>query len=303
MSKFHFTRQSFSRLIGIGTPHAGYICQWDPFVLKMKIERPRGIHSLIVWQSSNLVVFLEKKGDKRCYVWDTNQKKIWDVLQTQGEIDSISNVGDYVCLSHSKGVDVYDLPSLKLNQSLNQITAPYCVKPNKNIHWIGVAPNNRRQLLTSRGNHTPHENAIANLCLDRNDGSKYATVSQKGTIVRVWKYNSMKLIWEGRRSLEPGRIVSMDMHGNGLVVATKKGSIHYFNINSKVTKGYLWNELPKAQYVWYVGNDPSVQIMNENIYIADGTGLITIVSTDSGELLFKTSLIGDSQSPFGIPLS
>ena len=95
----------------------------------------------------------------------------------------------------------------------------------------------------------------------------------------------------------------MDMYGNGLVVATKKGSVHYFNINSKVTKGYLWNELPKAQYVWYVGRDPSVQIMNENIYIADSTGLITIVSTDSGELLFKTSLIGDDQSPFGIPLS
>ena len=50
----------------------------------------------------------------------------------------------------------------------------------------------------------------------------------------------------------------MDMYGNGLVVATKKGSVHYFNINSKVTKGYLWNELPKAQYVWYVGRDPSV---------------------------------------------
>lgn len=250
-----------------------------------------------------MVFFLEKIGDKRCYIWDSKKKRIWDVITVGHGITQISNVSDYLCISHSRGVEVYDIPSLKLNQTLDSITVPYCVKPKSNIHWVGVSPSNGRLLMTHKGSHTPHENSIANICLDRKEGEMYATVSEKGTIVRVWKYDTMKKEWEGRRSLEPGRVVSMDMFGSALVLATSKGSVHYFDTNSKIKRGYMWDELPKSRYVWHVGKHPTVSICNETIYIADSTGLITIVSMDSGELLFQTSLLGDVSSPFGIPLA
>ena len=44
------------------------------------------------------------------------------------------------------GVDVYDLPSLKKNQTIKTITVPNCVKPNRAIHWVGVSARNRRMI-------------------------------------------------------------------------------------------------------------------------------------------------------------
>lgn len=303
MGRFTYTKQSCSRFIGIGTAQGGYICEWDPFVLKLKVERLRGIVQILVWQTSNLVIFLERVGDKRCYIWDSEKKKIWDVIQTERPIQQISCIADYLCISSMDGVDVYDLPSLKKNQTIKTITVPNCVKPNRTIHWVGVSARNRRMIQTTAGSHTPHQNEIAQICLDRRSGNQYATVSQKGTIVRVWDYGSNKLQWEGRRGLEPASAVDMDLYGNGLVLSTQKGSVHFFHLDSKSKRGFLWDELPKAKYTWRMGDSPMVQMNKENIFIADSSGVITIVSIDSGETLFQTSLMGDPNSPFVIPLS
>ena len=81
-------------------------------------------------------------------------------------------------------------------------------------------------------------------------------------------------------------MVSCDFVDTVVVVGTKKGSVHMFDITTKPKSGFMWTELPKSKYTWYVGEDPTVQIHNENVYIGDTTGLITIVSMDSGEILF-----------------
>ena len=66
------------------------------------------------------------------------------------------------------------------------------------------------------------------------------------------------MVWEGRRGLEPANVVSMDMFGSSLVLGTSKGSVHYFHLDSKKKRGYIWDELPKSKYVWHVGKDPMV---------------------------------------------
>jgi hypothetical protein len=40
-----------------------------------------------------MVVFLEKIGDTRCYIWDAEASKIWDVIKTDMGIRGISIVG------------------------------------------------------------------------------------------------------------------------------------------------------------------------------------------------------------------
>lgn len=61
--------------------NGGYICEWDPFVLKLQIPRRRGVVSIVVWNTSNLIVFLEQVGDKMIYVYDSETKSIWDVVK------------------------------------------------------------------------------------------------------------------------------------------------------------------------------------------------------------------------------
>lgn len=56
-----------------------------------------------------------------------------------------------MCMIYTNGVDVYDVPSLKKNQSIRTITFPCCVKPNNEVHWVGVSTKNRTLLLTTGG--------------------------------------------------------------------------------------------------------------------------------------------------------
>ena len=301
MVQFIFTKQTYSKLVGIGTNQGGYICEWDPFSLKIKIPRQRGIHTILVWQTSNLVIFLEKVGDTRCYVWDAEEQKIWDVITTETEIYGISICDSTLMIERKGMIDVYELPTFKKMKEIRMIQSPYAFIKDKD--WVGKCVQKGNVIRTTEGNHTAHENAISQLCVERKNENMYMTCSEKGTIIRVWDRKTLKSLWEGRRGLEPARIFSCDFVDTIVIIATKKGSVHMFDITTKGTSGYLWSELPKSKHTWYVGENPVVQIYKENVYIADKTGLITIASIDSGETLFQTSLLGDSNSPFAIPLS
>ena len=301
MAQFIFTRQSYSKLVGIGTNQGGYICEWDPFSLKITIPRQRGVHTLLIWQTSNLVIFLERVGDTRCYVWDAEGSKIWDVITTDHSINGISMSGSLLVIETTRMVELYELPTLKKVKELKSIMSPFHIITDK--EWMGQCRSKGDTIRSTSGENVPHQNAIACMVMERKNGNSYMTCSEKGTVIRVWDRQTHKQQWEGRRGLEPSRIISCDFVDTTVVVATKKGSVHLFNTTTKGKSGYLWNDLPKSKFTWYVGADPVVQIHDENVYIADSSGLITIVSGDSGETLFQTSLLGDNNSPFAVPLS
>lgn len=277
--------------------NGGYICEWDPFVLKLQIPRRRGVVSIVVWNTSNLIVFLEQVGDKMIYVYDSETKSIWDVVKFEKGVQSLWCVGDHVCVDVGDSVLVYRLPSLQLYTTLDTIASPIVGWQESSLKMIGRSQSDGTMVQLGDTKWKAHENNVIALAVRREDQA-VATVSEKGTMVRVWRHG--KKLWEGRRGLEPARVVSMDLHKESLVLATKKGSIHAFNLSDQEKRGILWNEYPKSRYVWYVGEYPMVQIQDEKVYIADDSGVITIGSLESGEVLFQTSLQGDSASPFTI---
>jgi WD40 repeat protein len=69
-----YTKQSYPNYIGIGTESGGFICEWDPFAVKLKIPRNRGVCKIVVWGTSNMVIFLERLGDKKCFIYDSESK-------------------------------------------------------------------------------------------------------------------------------------------------------------------------------------------------------------------------------------
>lgn len=306
--QFEYTEQSNPNLLGIGTQQGGYICQWDPFNVKIKIMRQRGIYKIAVWELSNLVVFLEQKGDKKCYVYDSHRDQVWDVIMTKQGIESIMIRKDMLFVQTKSDIQCYLLPKVEKQRVFEGVDNPYDVVmqgdvikmvgrncANKNYVSINTKSDEKQVKL--------HDNVITNVCFNKTCNELYASCSEKGTIVRVWRSDSGKPIWEGRRGLEPSRIHSIDFKDNTLVVGTLKGSVHYFNTDNKQKRGYLWTELPRSNNVWRVGKNPFVQIINERIMVGDASGLISIYSIESGDILYQTSLIGDSDSPFAIPLA
>jgi WD repeat-containing protein 45 len=96
-----------------------------------------------------------------------------------------------------------------------------------------------------------HENSVAAMVLNKS-GTRLATASDRGTIIRVWDTASGELVREFRRGLEVVVITSMcfDSETTRLVVCSDKGTIHVFSLmtgdlqNRKSSLAYIGDYLP-----------------------------------------------------------
>jgi WD40 repeat protein len=94
-----------------------------------------------------------------------------------------------------------------------------------------------------------HENAVAAMAISW-DGDKLATVSERGTIVRVWDTKTLALIKELRRGIEPAVITSLSFNRDAtqLLVLSSKGTLHVFSLADKNKRSsfvYFSNYLPQ----------------------------------------------------------
>lgn len=76
-----------------------------------------------------------------------------------------------------------------------------------------------------------HESPIAFLAIDVS-GSRIATASEKGTLVRVFQVKTGRLICELRRGADKAEIfnISFSRDSSRLCVSSDKGTVHIFNI-------------------------------------------------------------------------
>ncbi|RCH79114.1 WD repeat domain phosphoinositide-interacting protein 3 [Rhizopus stolonifer] len=94
-----------------------------------------------------------------------------------------------------------------------------------------------------------HSNRIS--CLSLNpDGSRCATSSQKGTLIRVFDTGTCTLLHELRRGVDPAEIYSIAFNpvSTRLCVASDKGTIHLFNLavsNRESSLSFMKQILPK----------------------------------------------------------
>jgi len=92
------------------------------------------------------------------------------------------------------------------------------------------------QLLTKGKSHIikAHENGIQTFCLNL-DGTKLATASEKGTLIRIWDVEKGSKIKELRRGKDPAVIYSIAFSKDSkfLCCSSDKGTIHIFNIQEE----------------------------------------------------------------------
>jgi len=101
-----------------------------------------------------------------------------------------------------------------------------------------------------------HTTAISQLALSF-DGSRIATTSTRGTIIRVFETNTPKLVQEFRRGSTPATIhyIAFNDSGTALCVSSDKGTIHIYHLtpdysNRKSTFSWMSPVVPQLASNW-----------------------------------------------------
>lgn len=102
-----------------------------------------------------------------------------------------------------------------------------------------------------------HQNGIVAMCIS-NDGSFVATASEKGTLIRVYKVSTGKLVKEFRRGIKAVMITGLMFSSDNslLLVSSNTGTIHLFDLTSEYTLNPSINDLNLTFY--FYRNDRSV---------------------------------------------
>ncbi|CAB4436430.1 unnamed protein product [Rhizophagus irregularis] len=96
-------------------------------------------------------------------------------------------------------------------------------------------------------------------CLSVNsDGSKCASASEKGTLIRVFDTSSGKLLNELRRGVDRAEIYSIafDQSSTRLCVSSDKGTVHIFNLDAILGNGASHSPNNGSYYAEKVINNP-----------------------------------------------
>lgn len=103
------------------------------------------------------------------------------------------------------------------------------------VHIYDIFPMREKNISSPPIQIYAHQGTIAAIALS-NNGSKLATASIKGTLIRVWDTVSKQRIAEFRRGADPAQIYSIAFSKDSsfLAVTSDKGTLHLFALKDKV---------------------------------------------------------------------
>jgi len=195
-----------------------------------------------------------------------NQLMIWDDFQTKAiaELEFITPVTgvklrrDMILVTIHDKAYKYKLANLRLLSTYDVYPNPkglIAMTASENI-VIAVPGNVAGSVIIDNHSYgtehiiTAHSNPLSALALNA-DGSRLATASDRGTLIRVWNTLTGEKVREFRRGLEVVTITSLafDLDSTRLVVCSDKGTTHIFSLlhknpNRKSNLAYISDYLP-----------------------------------------------------------
>ena len=96
-------------------------------------------------------MFVERQGDSRFFVWDSETSKVWDVVKTDHGIEDIRTIGDDLIVATVSTILIYKLPTFNQTRKITKGTFPYAYKDSKifcksiecSMHMLGPTMNNK----------------------------------------------------------------------------------------------------------------------------------------------------------------
>lgn len=171
-------------------------------------------------------------------IWDDHQNRCIGELSFRSEVKAVKLRRDRVVVVLEHKIYVYNFADLKLVDHIETIANPkgLCALCPYSSNTVLVCPGLQKghvrvELYDSKKTTLipAHESSLGCFALNF-DGSRLATCSEKGTLVRVFDTASGDLVQELRRGADRAEIYSICFNYNSrwLALSSDKGTVHVF---------------------------------------------------------------------------
>jgi len=177
-------------------------------------------------------------------IWDDHQNRCIGELSFRSEVKAVKLRRDRVVVVLEHKIYVYNFANLKLVDHIETINNPkglcsLCPSPQNNVLVCpGLQQGHVRVELydVKKTSLIPaHEGPLGCFALNFN-GTRLATASKKGTLIRVWDTATGNRLQEMRRGVDQAIIYSIcfSQQTQWLATSSDKGTIHVFKLNEEV---------------------------------------------------------------------
>mmetsp|Transcript_1297 Transcript_1297/g.4077 ORF Transcript_1297/g.4077 Transcript_1297/m.4077 type:complete len:380 (-) Transcript_1297:498-1637(-) len=173
-------------------------------------------------------------------IWDDHQNRCIGELSFRSEVKAVKLRRDRVVVVLEYKVYVYNFADLRLMHHFETISNPKglcALSPSSNTCVLacpGLQKGHLRVELFDIRRPTlisAHESTLSCLALNL-DGTKLATASERGTLIRVWDSHSGQALHELRRGAEQADIqsIAFNFDSSWLAVSSDHGTVHVFSL-------------------------------------------------------------------------
>jgi len=191
-------------------------------------------------------------------IWDDYQNKCIAELEFRSEVKAVKLRRDRIVVVLENKVYIYNFADLQLLHQIETFSNPrgLCsLSPSSNIVLAvpGQKPGTVHvELFDSKETQViqAHNNALTQIVLNL-EGTRVATSSEKGTLIRVFDTKTGNQLRELRRGADKAEIFSLAFHPSSkwICVSSDKGTVHLYGLteDSVPTEGQQTSEQDKER--------------------------------------------------------
>jgi WD repeat-containing protein 45 len=241
-----------SGCFAVGTSNGFIIYNVDPFRETFKRIFPNGGIGIVeMLFRCNLLAIVgggrnPRYPTNKVMIWDDHQNKCIGELKFRTEVHAVRLRRDRVVVVLESKVFVYRFKDLKLLDQITTVANPkglvaLCPEAKNNV--LAVPGLNRgiiRIELYDIAKATlikAHDADLAQFALN-SDGSKIASASEKGTLIRIWNCHNGEPLRELRRGMDRAEIYCIAFNPASTFVAcsSDKGTVHIYSLTGATPK-------------------------------------------------------------------
>lgn len=173
-------------------------------------------------------------------IWDDRQNKCIGELKFRTEVKAVKLRRDRIVVVLESKVFVYRFRDLLLLDQITTVLNPkglvsLCSEMKNNVLAVpGLAKGTIRIELYDLGKATlikAHDTELSQFALNQ-DGSRIASSSEKGTLIRIWNTHTSEPLRELRRGMDRADIYCLSFNNTStyLACSSDKGTIHIFSL-------------------------------------------------------------------------
>lgn len=229
------------------------------------IENEIKINIIRMYYKSNLF-FIISEDLTKVVLYDDKTKKYLDIIKLDENIKDIKISDKYIGILTESRIVLYTLENTKdTMKEIKIVNTDIFLLSNKYVMYVDI--NNIICIYDIKNNITKklygHDNNIKNIETNV-DEKLIATVSQKGTIIRVFDIETLVKVHEFRRGAYCSNINSINFNKDStyLAVISDKITVHIYNLknkelNRKSCLSYLGGYFKSDwSFAWYYNDEP-----------------------------------------------